>query len=124
MPKIEGKTFVFGKVKARVRYKVLSVFIAAAPIVWWVFLFFMGKHFLFLYHATDMQGLNFKILLPKLENCCFRGIFFLWVSFQLLWAGRMSIQDIRTCLSGILSPSGLMLILPAVLLWQFIRQFS
>ncbi len=121
VPRIEGDTLVFGEVKARVRYKVLSVFIAAAPIIWWVFLFFMGKHFLSVYHATYMQEFGIKMLLFKLKTCSFSDVFFLWIAFQLLWAGRLSLQDIKAGFKGIISPSGLVLILSAVLLWQCFR---
>jgi hypothetical protein len=120
-PRIEGDRLIFGEVKARVRYKVLSVFIAAAPIIWWVFLFFIGKHFLSVYHATYMQGTDIRMLLLKLKTCSLPDVFFLWIAFQLFWAGRLSMQDIKVCFKGIISPSGLMLILSAVLLWQFFR---
>jgi len=120
-PRIEGDRLVFGEVKARVRYKVLSVFIATAPLIWWVFLFLIVKHFLSVHHATRMQGTNIKMLMLKLQTCSFPDIFSLWIAFQLLWAGRLSVQDIKVCFKGIISPSGLMLILSAVLLWQFFR---
>ena len=120
-PRIEGDRLIFGEVKARVRYKVLSVFIATAPLIWWVFLFFIVKHFLSDHHATHMQGANIKMFMMKLKACSFPDIFFLWIAFQLLWAGRLSVQDIKVCFKGIISPSGLMLILSAVLLWQFFR---
>jgi hypothetical protein len=120
-PRIEGDRFIFGEVRARVRYKVLSVFIAAAPIIWWVFLFFIGKHFLFVYHATCSQGLDIKMLSLKLKTCSLSDVFFLWVGTQLLWAGRLSGEDIKACLSGIISLSGIALILLSVFLWHIFR---
>ncbi len=38
IPRIEGAQFILGSVKSRVRYKFLSSFIAAAPLVWWAIL--------------------------------------------------------------------------------------
>ena len=118
VPRMEGDVFIFGEVRARVRYKVLSVFIAGAPLIWWALLLIMLRHALFVSPETDMQGLNMSILLKKLRSFSVHDVFSLWLAFQLLWAGRLSIQDIKTCISGIISPSGLVLISLAVLLLQ------
>lgn len=121
VPRIEGDTLIFGEVRARVRYKVLSVFIAAAPLIWWAFLLFMVKHVLSASFVTAMQGFNITILLKKLRSFSLHDAFSLWFASQLLWAGRLSKQDIKTCFSGIISPSGLILISSTVLLVQFFR---
>jgi hypothetical protein len=121
VPRIEGGAFVFGEVRARVRYKVLSVFIATAPLVWWLSLFFVGRHFLRAYCATDTQSPGIGLLLLKIKTFSWSDVFSLWAGLQLLWAGKLSAQDIKTCFRGLVSSSGLMLILSAVLLWQLFR---
>lgn len=118
-PRIEGDTFIFGEVRARVRYKVLGVFIAAAPLIWWLCLFFAGRHFLRAYCAAGTQWPEIGLFLLKMKTMSIPDVFFLWVGLQLLWAGRLSAQDIKTCLSGLVSPSGAMLVLSAALLWRF-----
>ena len=122
LPRIEGDSFIFGEVRARVRYKVLGVFIATAPLVWWVALFFMVKNILPVSQGPEMQGLDIAVLPEKLKTFSARDVFPLWVACQLLWAGRLSMQDIKTCFNGIVSTSGLVLILSAVLLFKFVRQ--
>ena len=121
VPKIKGDTFIFGEVRARVRYKVLSVFIGAAPLLWWALLALMVKHALSVSPWTDMKGLNITMLLGRLRSFSLHDLFSLWLASQLLWAGRLSIQDIKTCFSGIISFSGLILISSALLLVQFFR---
>ncbi|MBS1127049.1 MAG: hypothetical protein H6Q93_1038 [Nitrospirae bacterium] len=121
VPRIESDTFIFGAVKARVKYKVLSVFIAAAPLIWWVLLLFMVKHVLSASPETGMKGFNVSIILEKLKTFSLHDAFSLWLASQLFWAGRLSRQDIKTCFSGIISPSGLILISSTVLLVHFFR---
>ena len=121
VPRIDSDSFVFGEVRARVRYKVLGVFIATAPLVWWVVLFFMVKHILPASHGPDVQGLNIASFMEKLKHLPLGNVFALWFASQLLWAGRLSMQDIKTCFRGIVSPSGLFLISAAVLLVKFFR---
>ena len=121
LPRIDGDSIIFGEVRARVRYKVLGVFIATAPLVWWVILFFMAKNILPVSQGPDMQGLGIATFLEKLKSLSLRDVFPLWFASQLLWAGRLSMQDIKTCFRGIVSPSGLFVISAALLLVEFFR---
>jgi hypothetical protein len=121
LPRIDGDSFIFGEVRARVRYKVFGVFISSAPLIWWVTLFFMIKHILPASEGSDIQGLNIATLLEKLKTVSLSDVFHLWFACQLLWAGRLSMQDIKTCFRGIFSPSGLFLISSAVLLVKLVR---
>jgi hypothetical protein len=121
LPRIDGDSFVFGEVRARVRYKVLGVFIATAPLAWWVILFFMVKHSLPASQIPDIQGLSIATFMGKLKALSLRDVFPLWFVSQLLWAGRLSIEDMKTGFRGIVSPSGLFLILAVVLLVKLFR---
>lgn len=119
LPKVVGDYFVFGEVRARVRYKVLGLFVAIAPLVWWVVLFFMVKHILQAYNGPDMQGLDLAIFIEKLKARSLRNVFYFWFSWQLLWAGRLSMQDMKTCFRGMMSPSGFFLTSASLLLAKF-----
>ena len=121
LPKVGGDSFIFGEVRARVRYKVLGVFIATAPLVWWVILFFMVKHILPVSQVSDMQGLSIAAIMGKLTSLSLRDVFHLWLACQLLWAGSLSLQDMKTFFRGILSLSGLFFIAVAVLLVKCFR---
>ena len=121
LPKISGDSFIFGEVRARVRYKVLGVFIATAPLVWWVILFFMAKHTLPVFRVPDMQGLSITAIPGKLKSLSLGDVFHLWLACQLLWAGSLSLQDMKTFFRGILSPSGFFFITVAVLLVKMLR---
>jgi hypothetical protein len=121
VPRREGDVFIFGAVRARVRYRVLSVFIAAAPLIWWILLLFVLRHAHAVHPGTDIQGPGISRLLEKLRSFSIHDIFSLWLAIQLLWAGRLSAQDIKTCIQGIISISGLVFILLAALLLQLFR---
>jgi hypothetical protein len=123
VPRIDGASFIFGEVRARVRYKVLGVFISIAPLVWWVVLFFMVKDILSASQGPDTQGLSIAIFLEKLKSLSLLDVFPLWFASQLLWAGRLSMHDIKACFRGIASPSGLFLISAAVLLVKFFSYY-
>ena len=119
VPRMEGNVFIFGEVKARVRYKVLSVFIAGAPLIWWTLLLIMTRPAFFVRPGPDTQGFNIPMLMGKLKHFSIHDAFAFWLAFQLLWAGRLSIQDIKTCFFGLISPSGLLFISLVVLLLQY-----
>jgi len=121
VPKTKGDALIFGEVRARVRYKVLSAFIGAAPLIWWAVLVVMVKHTLSVPPWNDMHELNITILMGRLRSFSLQDAFSLWLVFQLLWAGRLSTQDIKTCFGGIVSLSGLVLVASALLLVQLFR---
>ena len=121
VPRIDGDSFIFGEVKARVRFRILAVFIACAPLIWWALLLIIVKHVLSDFSGPDVQRPSVTVFLEKLKTFSLRDVFLLWFASQLLWAGRLSTQDIKTCFRGIISPSGLFLIGTAVLLVQILR---
>ena len=121
MPKIEGDTFIFGEVRAKVRYKALSVFIASAPLIWWAVLVLLLKDALSDFCSPDMNLSSIEIFRKKMHSFSSRDVFSLWFASQLLWAGLLSLQDIKTCFRGIISPSGVTFISLMILLHQFFR---
>ncbi len=104
VPKISGDNLIFGNVKARTRFRVLSSFIAIAPLLWWVVLVLLFTH-----SYACSRGISHLSLPFGKGNSAISVIFFLWLLLQLLWAGRLSAQDIRTFFSGVFSPSGALL---------------
>ena len=107
-PKVEGNSFIFGSVKSRTRVKVLSSFIAVAPILWWAVLFIILRHVLF---SRPEHSVGFFAAMTKgLKTFSYTDAVLLWLLVQILWAGRLSIQDIKNFFSGLLSVSGLALL--------------
>lgn len=110
MPKIEGGSFIFGSVRYRVRYKVLSSFIASAPLLWWVFLILMLLHFKLIQMSGWIPHLSYSLIWQRLKSFSLSDAVFVWLFIQLLWAGRLSSKDIKNFFIGIFSVSGLVLI--------------
>lgn len=110
IPKIEGGSFIFGSVSYRVRYKVLSSFIASAPLLWWVVLVLMLLYFKLMQISGWIPHFNYSLIWQRLKSFSPSDAIFIWLFIQLLWAGRLSSKDIKNFFSGIFSVSGLVLI--------------
>lgn len=113
IPRIEGENIVFGKVIASVRYKVFGLFIGAAPLIWWAVLYLFLRYLHILQIHISRPGVHFTFSFDRFPTFSMVDLFFVWLMAQLLWAGRLSLQDIKTCFGGIFSISGLILILVA-----------
>lgn len=109
-PKAEGNNLVFGSVKSRTKYRVLSSFIAIAPLVWWVVLFLILKYLGVIGAGNGMPGINFRTTADKLKYFSLSDAFLLWLLIQVFWAGRPSLQDIKNLFRGLISVSGFLLI--------------
>ncbi len=109
IPKVSGDDLVFGSVKARTRYRVFSSLIAAAPLAWWFILILFLAHLRVMITSVDFPAVHVMLSPGRLRFFSPWNILFLWLAIQLLWAGRLSSQDIRTFFSGIFSPSGALL---------------
>ena len=109
-PKVEGNSFVFGSVKSRTRLKILSSFIAVAPILWWAVLFIMLRYIFFSGSDEKIAANNIEAIAKKPNFSSYADVIFIWMLLQLLWAGRLSIQDIKNFFSGLLSVSGFALL--------------
>ena len=68
IPKTEDTRFILGSVKSRVRYKVLSSFIAAAPLVWWAMLFFTLSHLHVIQLRNGMPIIFSGLVTKKLKS--------------------------------------------------------
>ena len=110
IPKIEGGSFIFGSVSYRVRYKVLSSFIASAPLLWWVVLVLMLLYFKLMQISGWIPHFNYSLIWQRFKSFSLSDAVFIWLFIQLLWAGRLSSRDIKNFFSGIVSVSGLVLI--------------
>ncbi len=123
-PKVEGNSFVFGSVRSRTRYRVLSSFIAIAPLLWWIALFFLLEYLRVIRRGSGIPGINFGLVAGKLRHFSLSDAFALWLFLQILWAGRPSLQDIKNFLTGFLSFSGLLLLSIAAGLIYLLRYFA
>ncbi len=109
-PRVEGGNFVFGSVKSRTRYKVLSSFIALAPLVWWVVLVLVLRHLHFIGTRGGVPSINFEMIVMKLESFTSSDAFFIWLFLQIIWAGRPSREDVKNFVRGLFSVSGIILV--------------
>ncbi len=105
-PKVEGGSFVFGSVKSRTRFKVLSSFIAIAPLFWWIVLLFVLRSLHFVGMSNGTPKIHFGVVFDRLRHFSPSGVLLLWLLTQILWAGSPSYQDIKNFFSGFLSVSG------------------
>lgn len=108
-PRAEDNSFVFGSVRSRTRYKVLSSFIAIAPLLWWVGLFFLLRY-LRVIGRNGVPEINFGMGVDTLKSFSLSDAFLLWLFTQILWAGKPSLQDIKNFFRGLFSVSGLLFI--------------
>ncbi|MEK6581259.1 MAG: hypothetical protein AABY50_03800 [Nitrospirota bacterium] len=123
MPKIEGGSFIFGSVRYRVRYKVLSSFIASAPLLWWGGLALMLLYFKLIQMRGWIPHFNYSLIWQRVKSFSLSDAIFIWLFIQLLWAGRLSSKDIKNFFSGIFSVSGLVLIAITALVIYFFKYF-
>jgi len=120
IPRIEGSRFVLGSVRYRVRYKFLSSVIASAPLVWWAILFMMLLYLHIIRLSNGMPIISSELIAKKLRAISFSDAFFLWICTQMLWAGRLSVQDLKNVFRGIFSVSGLFFLsVVTILLYLF-----
>ncbi len=110
VPRKEGDRYVLGSVKSRTRYKVLSSFIAMAPLIWWLVLFLVLRHLHFIGMGRILPQVHFTAIAGKIRSFTPRDAFFLWLFIQMLWAGKLSLPDVKNIFSGLFSVSGIVLI--------------
>ena len=122
IPRIEGARFILGSVRSRVRYKFLSLFIASAPVVWWVVLFLTLLYLHIIQVRNGMPVISSGLVAKKLKSVSFSDLFYLWIFMQLFWAGRLSVEDLRNVLRGILSVSGIFFISVVTILCYLFRR--
>jgi hypothetical protein len=123
IPRIEGNRFILGSVKSRVRYKLLSSFIAAAPLVWWAILFLILLYLHIIRLRNGIPIIAYELIAKKLRSFSFSDVFSLWVFMQMVWAGRLSVQDIKNVFRGIFSVSGLVFLSVVIILIYLFRYF-
>jgi hypothetical protein len=111
IPRISGDNLIFGNVRASTRFKVFSSFIAVAPLIWWLLLYLLLAHFRVIRTAVDRPLVHFTLSFGGIGSFSLMNIVLFWLAIQLLWAGRLSAQDIKTFFTGLLSVSGISLAL-------------
>ncbi len=122
-PRIEGGNFVFGSVKSGTRFKVLSSFIALAPVIWWFVLVLILGHLSLIRTDDGMPAINAGVILTRLKTFTYKDALYFWLLLQLLWAGRPSLQDIKNFIGGLFSVSGIMLVSAAAAVIYIVRRF-
>jgi hypothetical protein len=107
IPRISGDNLILGNVKASTRFKVFSSFIAVAPLIWWLVLYLLLAHCRAVRTAVDRPLVHFTLSFGRRGSFSLVDIALFWLAIELLWAGRLSAQDIKTSLAGLFSLSGL-----------------
>lgn len=121
LPKIEGDRFIFGSVKSRARYKVLTSFIAASPLVWWAVLVLILMHFHVIRISSGMPEIDTGMIIRRIESFSLPDLFYIWLFMQMLWAGKLSMQDIKNFFRNLFSVSGFVLISAVAALIYFFK---
>ena len=121
IPRIEGARFVLGSVRSRVRYKFLSSFIASAPLVWWAILFLTLLYLHIIQVRNGMPIIPSGLAAKRLKAASFSDLLYLWVFIQLLWAGHLSVEDLKNVLRGMLSVSGMVFLSAVTILLYVFR---
>jgi len=108
--------FVFGSVKSRTKYKVLSSVIAAAPVIWWVLLLLLLIHSGAVRFNGYTPSISTALIVARIKSFSLGDLFPVWLALQLLWAGRLSATDIKNFLAGFFSISGVIVLAAAAAL--------
>ena len=120
IPKIKKDKVVYGHVYAIPKYNIFYTIIATAPLIWYVVLYYMFKYFGFIDITIDKDvffvSFNYHSFFQS-EN-----IFIIYLSMQLLWAGRLSSQDIKMFFTGFFSLSSIFFIIITLSIYTFAHQ--
>lgn len=121
MPKASGNKIVFGSVTASVRYMALHSFIAAAPLIWWVALYFLMRYLGLIKTVSSLPDMSFAQLKKMAGGLSLKHVLLVWLFFQLLWAGWPSTGDIKNFFRGAFSVSGLVFILAGAAVYFLLK---
>jgi hypothetical protein len=121
LPRIEGNMFIFGSVRSSTRYRVLSSFVACAPLIWWAVLLAIFFYLGLITINGHAPRVDFASLKEKIRSFSGKDLFFIWIFLQLLWAGRLSGPDIVNFFRGFFSFSGLVLLSAIVIMFYFFK---
>lgn len=114
-PRIEGDSVVFGSVSCEVRHKVALFFVAVAPLVWWYVLYMWLVHMGVVGIGSGGVHIDCRLFLAKLKSNLAR----IWLIAQLLWAGKLSLADLKAAARGLFSFSGLAMVVSVAALYAF-----
>lgn len=123
IPRKEGQRIIFGSVTASYNYKVYGSLIAAAPLLWWGVLYLILQHLGILQVALDRPHFHLAISAERAGESLLTRLPFLWLALQLLWAGRLSSQDLQEFVRGLVSISGVAFIVALVVCVIIVKNF-
>lgn len=107
LPRVQEDRVLFGSASVRVKYKVLGALVAAAPLLWWLVLYYtLLKQSRVLQISRAAVRIDTALLLYKVQHPAASDLVLLWLGIQLLWAGRLSTADLKAVAAGLCSPSG------------------
>src|SRR5208283_4063250 len=68
IPRREGDNLIFGSVSSAVRYKAFWIFIGAAPLIWWVVLYMLLKHYLIMHAVIEAPKVYISLSFQRLAS--------------------------------------------------------
>lgn len=119
IPKIKKDRVVYGHVYAIPKYNIFFTIIAAAPLVWFVALYYLLAYFGFVSIDVDNGLLLFQLDYKDLFQ--FHNWLIVYISLQLIWAGTLSSQDIKMFFNGVFSISFAVFVLIAFAIYVFMN---
>jgi len=108
IPRIQKGYIVYGSVQSRVTYRAMFIPIALAPLLWWIVLYYFLQYMQVLTIVWDAEQLALSFAYQQFQD--WQTWWILYISLQLLWAGRPSDQDFAVFWQGVFSMSGVLMI--------------
>jgi len=119
IPKIKKDRVVYGHVYAIPKYNMFYTIIAAAPLIWFVVLYYLLAYYGFVAMDIDKETLLFQLDYKSLFQ--FKNWLIFYISLQLIWAGTLSSQDIKMFFNGVFSISFFVLILGIFVIYALLN---
>lgn len=119
IPRITKTKVVYGHVLSIPRIQAAFVLIAIAPLVWYVALYYFLSYYNLLFIAIENGKIYLNFEYEAFLN--YQNWLLLYISLQLLWAGKLSGQDIKVFFKGIFSISFLFIAFVGAIIYNFLN---
>ena len=121
IPKIKKDRVVYGHVYAIPKYNMFYTIIAAAPLIWFVVLYYLLAYYGFVAMDIDKETLLFQLDYKSLFQ--FKNWLIFYISLQLIWAGTLSSQDIKMFFNGVFSISFFLFAISGFVIYVFMNPY-
>ncbi|MFA6195334.1 MAG: hypothetical protein WC656_01665 [Sulfurimonas sp.] len=122
IPRIKKDYVVYGHVFSIPRINASLVLISAAPLVWFIALYYLllncGFIFITIENGKIFLNFNYKEFFTP------QNLLIIYISLQLIWAGTLSSQDIKMFFKGVLSVSFIIIFLATITIYDFFNNYQ